>query len=69
MGAAKTDAGRADELLTVDQVAKVLQMNPDHVRRMIGAGLIREVRVGFGRRNIRLKRSALDEYITDGEVE
>jgi excisionase family DNA binding protein len=48
------------ELLTVDQVAELLRLNPQTVRNHIDAGTFPAVRIG---RRVRIKRSDLESYL------
>jgi excisionase family DNA binding protein len=48
------------ELLTVRQVAEILQINPMTVRRYIEAGKLAAVRVG---RRVRVRREALEDLM------
>ena len=52
-----------EELLTVDQVAAVLQMHPDSIRRYIREGKLNAVRISAT--VVRVKRSELDKFIQD----
>jgi excisionase family DNA binding protein len=47
------------EVYTVDQIAKILQVNPMTIRKLIKAGKLKTLRVG---RLIRVTREALEEY-------
>jgi excisionase family DNA binding protein len=55
----------ADPLLTVEDVARVLRMNDQTIRNYIDAGTLPAVRVG-GRR-MRIRQSALEDFIAAGE--
>src|SRR5690349_17829786 len=53
-----------DELLTVDEVAKILRVNPQTVRNWIDRGELPEVRIG--KRRVRVRRSDLEEFVGGG---
>jgi excisionase family DNA binding protein len=53
-----------DEFLTVDEIAALLKVNPQTVRNWIDAGKLDSVRVGS--RRVRVRRSALDEFLSSG---
>jgi excisionase family DNA binding protein len=55
-----------DEFLTVDEVAKTLKVNQQTVRNWIDRGQLPAVRVGA--RRVRVRRSALDEFLAAGEM-
>lgn len=54
---AETDLG---ELLTVQEVAELLKLNPQTVRNRIDAGELPALRIG---RRVRIQRSTLEELI------
>jgi excisionase family DNA binding protein len=47
-------------LYTVEQVADILQVSPQTVRRLIKEGQIKAVRVGI---QLRVKKEELDRYL------
>jgi excisionase family DNA binding protein len=49
-----------DELLTVDQVARICRVHPVTVRRHIASGRLRSVRAGRG---VRIRRDDLEAYL------
>jgi excisionase family DNA binding protein len=53
-------------LLTVPQVAKLLQLSERQIFRLIDAGELATVRIG---RSLRIQRSALEEFIQNNRVE
>ena len=55
-----------DRLLTIEQVAEILQVDPRTVSRMISSGKLKTVFVGGGlvRRCRRVTREALSSYVT-----
>ena len=53
-----------DEFLTVDEVAAMLKLVPQTVRNMIDRGELPAVRVGS--RRVRVLRSDLDAFLTEG---
>jgi excisionase family DNA binding protein len=55
----------ADELLTIDEVAAELKLHPDTIRRYIREGKLKQTRVGGTA--IRIRRSELDRFISEGE--
>jgi excisionase family DNA binding protein len=55
----------ADELLTIDEVAAVLKLHPDTIRRYIREKKLKSTRVGSTA--IRVRRSELDRFIREGE--
>jgi excisionase family DNA binding protein len=50
----------SDELLTIDQVASLLQVNPQTVRNWIDAGKLPALRIGA--RRIRVQRGELNAF-------
>jgi excisionase family DNA binding protein len=54
----------ADEMLTIKQVAKELQMHPDTIRRYIREEKLKSTRVGDTA--IRIKRSDLELFLAGG---
>jgi len=59
-------AGQADRLLTVSQVAELLGTSERFPRRLIAERRIEFVRVG---RHVRIRESALADFIAAGRVE
>lgn len=62
----------ADQLLTVEQVAEELQVDPSSVRRLIDAGDLPYVNIapaGATRKTIRVRRTALDRWIDSRDSE
>jgi excisionase family DNA binding protein len=59
-------AGRLERLLTVPEVAELLNTKPRFPRRLIAERRIRFVRVG---RHVRIPESAVREFIRTGTVE
>lgn len=49
------------ELLTVQEVARILRVTPITVRRHIADGTLRAVRVGRG---VRVRGDAIDQFVT-----
>jgi excisionase family DNA binding protein len=56
-----------DELLTVDEVAAILKVNPQSVRNWLDRGDLSGVRVG--KRRIRIRQSDLDRFLGGDETE
>ncbi len=56
-----------EELLTVEEVAKWLKVNPQTVRNWIDRGDLRALRIGT--RRVRVRQSDLDRFIAAGEEE
>ena len=56
----------SESFLTVAEVAKTLKLNQQTVRNMIDRGELQAVRVG--QRRVRVRRSALEEFIVAGEM-
>jgi excisionase family DNA binding protein len=54
-----------DELLTVQEVAELLKLNPQTIRNMIDRGELGHLRVGP--RRIRIRQSQLDALLAAGE--
>ena len=52
----------ADSLLTVDDIARILKLNPQTVRNWIDQGYLRAVRIG---RNVRVTRAEFDRLIEE----
>jgi len=50
-------------LYSAEQVARILQVNPIAVRRMVRLGKLEGRRVGY---QIRVSQAALEKYIGDG---
>jgi excisionase family DNA binding protein len=55
-------ASSADSLLTVDDIARSLKLNPQTVRNWIDRGFLRAIRIG---RNVRVTRAEFDRLIED----
>jgi len=54
-----------DTLMTVNDVAKRLQVTPEQVRRYIRAGTLRASRLGTGpKAKLRISDSALKEFLS-----
>ena len=51
-----------DELLTVEEVAQKLKMNPDHIKRLLRSGKIPGYKIEG---SWRVKQSELDRWIED----
>jgi excisionase family DNA binding protein len=52
----------ADSLLTVDDIARVLKLNPQTVRNWIDHGYLGAIRIG---RNVRVTRAEFDRLIEE----
>jgi excisionase family DNA binding protein len=52
-----------EQLLTVDQVARRLQLHPATIRRWIKAGRLRGISLGSDRAGWRIRRSELEQFI------
>jgi excisionase family DNA binding protein len=52
----------ADSLLTVDDIARILKLNPQTVRNWIDRGFLRAIRIG---RNVRVTRAEFDRLIEE----
>ena len=52
----------ADSLLTVDDIARILKLNPQTVRNWIDQGYLRAIRIG---RNVRVTRAEFDRLIEE----
>jgi excisionase family DNA binding protein len=50
----------ADSLLTVDDIARILKLNPQTVRNWIDHGYLRAIRIG---RNVRVTRAEFDRLL------
>jgi excisionase family DNA binding protein len=50
----------AETMYTVDEVAKMLRVSTETIRKLIASGEIRAKRVG---RQFRISQEALDEYL------
>ena len=55
----------ADEILTVAQTAQYLQVCEKTVRRLISSNKLTASRVGNGNRSLRIKKSDVDNYLTE----
>lgn len=53
-----------DQLLTLQQVADRLQVSMPTVRRLVGAGKLKAVRIG---RNLRVRPEDLSKYIEEAK--
>lgn len=54
-----------DELLTVDQVASILQLHADTIRRYIREKKLRVIRISSN--SVRIRRSELERFIRERE--
>ena len=54
-----------DEILTVAQTAQYLQVCEKTVRRLISSNKLTASRVGNGNRSLRIKKSDVDNYLTE----
>ncbi len=52
-----------DSMLTIKQVAEVLNVSPKHVRRLFEKGFIAPVDVGIGRRSLRVAKAELERFL------
>ncbi len=52
----------ADSLLTVDDIARILKLNPQTVRNWIDQGYLRAIRIG---RNVRVTRAEFDRLLEE----
>ena len=52
----------ADSLLTVDDIARILKLNPQTVRNWINDGYLRAIKIG---RNVRVPRAEFDRLIEE----
>lgn len=52
-----------EQLLTVDQVARRLQLHPATIRRWIKSGRLRGISLGSDRAGWRIRRSELEQLI------
>lgn len=52
----------ADSLLTVDDIARILKLNPQTVRNWINEGYLRAIKIG---RNVRVPRAEFDRLIEE----
>ena len=59
-------ASERDELLTVDEVAKWLRVNPQTVRNWLDRGELRAVHAGA--RRVRIRQSELDRFLSAAET-
>ena len=55
----------ADSLLTVDDIARILKLNPQTVRNWIDQGYLRAIRIG---RNVRVTRAEFDRLIEESDT-
>lgn len=53
----------ADEIFTVAQTAKYLQVCEKTVRRLINSDKLIAFRIGTGNRSLRIKKSDIDDYL------
>jgi excisionase family DNA binding protein len=53
-----------DPLLTVEEVARIVRVNPETVRRWLRDGLLRGVRPGSRRLGYRIRRSELQRFLS-----
>ena len=51
-----------DSLLTVDDIARILKLNPQAVRNWINDGYLRAIKIG---RNVRVPRAEFDRLIEE----
>jgi len=56
-----------DELLSVERVAKILDVHPDTVRRYVRQKKLKAVRLSST--NLRIRRSELDRFIKERETD
>lgn len=54
-----------DELLKITEVATILKLHPDTVRRYISQGKLKATKVGGTR--VRIRRSELDRFLAEGD--
>ena len=52
----------ADSLLTVDDIARILKLNPQTVRNRIDQGYLRAIRIG---RNVGVTRAEFDRLVEE----
>lgn len=52
----------ADSLLTVDEIARILKLNPQTVRNWIDQGYLRAIRIG---RRVRVPRAEFERLIDE----
>lgn len=55
-------SSRADSLLTVDDIARILKLNPQTVRNWITSGYLHAIRIG---RNVRIPRAEFDRLLEE----
>lgn len=55
-----------EELLTVEEVAKILKFKRRHIYTMLRNEILPFVRIGLGRGVVRIKKSDLEEYMKHG---
>jgi excisionase family DNA binding protein len=55
----------ADSLLTVDDIARTLKLNPQTVRNWIDQGYLRAIRIG---RNVRVTHAEFDRLIEESYI-
>ena len=55
----------AEELLTVDDIARILKLNPQTVRNWIDQGFLHAIRIG---RRVRVRRSEFDRLIEESYI-
>jgi excisionase family DNA binding protein len=56
-----------DELLSIERVAKILDVHPDTVRRYVRQKKLKAVRLSST--NLRIRRSELDRFIKERETD
>lgn len=56
-----------DSLLTVQQIAERLQLNPQTVRRWLKAGRLKGISLGSDKAGWRMRESDLREYLERGQ--
>ncbi|MFD6275054.1 helix-turn-helix domain-containing protein [Streptomyces sp. NPDC060209] len=60
-----------NELLNAVQVAQILRLHPQTVRRLVREGRLSAHRLGSGsarRRGLRIRRASVDKYLTESAV-
>lgn len=62
-----TTQSDADELLTVNQVAAALAVEPQTIRAWMRKGVLRYKRVGPRKKIIRITRAELQRQLADGD--
>jgi excisionase family DNA binding protein len=56
-----------DELLTIEQVARELQLHPDTIRRYVRERKLKAVRLSAT--NLRIRRSELNRFLRERETD